>query len=166
MRTPASIYKHPIHPMLVVFPIGLWIFSLACDLIRLAGASAEIWTNVAFIAMVGGLIGALCAAVPGAIDLLYYKGGRSAGQENRLDPHGNQSHRSRALRDKHLAARQRSHPHGRRHEHSRAAFDCRRSTYRRIGLARWPDGACLWRRRRRSRIADASDPPPICRLDQ
>ena len=75
MRTPASIYKHPIHPMLVVFPIGLWIFSLACDLIRLAGASAEIWTNVAFIAMVGGLIGALCAAIPGAIDLLYYKGG-------------------------------------------------------------------------------------------
>ncbi|MEC5217317.1 putative membrane protein [Undibacterium sp. GrIS 1.8] len=75
MRTPASIYKHPIHGMLVVFPIGLWIFSLACDLIRLAGASSEIWTNVAFIAMVGGLIGALCAAVPGAIDLLYYKGG-------------------------------------------------------------------------------------------
>ena len=75
MRTPASIYKHPIHPMLVVFPIGLWIFSLACDLIRLAGASAEVWTNVAFIAMVGGLIGALCAAIPGAIDLLYYKGG-------------------------------------------------------------------------------------------
>ena len=75
MRTPASIYKHPIHPMLVVFPIGLWIFSLACDLIRLAGASAEIWTTVAFITMVGGLIGALCAAVPGAIDLLYYKGG-------------------------------------------------------------------------------------------
>lgn len=61
--------------MLVVFPIGLWIFSLACDLIRLAGASAEIWTTVAFIAIVGGLIGALCAAIPGAIDLLYYKGG-------------------------------------------------------------------------------------------
>jgi len=33
MRTPASILKHPIHPMLIVFPIGLWIFSLACDLI-------------------------------------------------------------------------------------------------------------------------------------
>ena len=28
MRTPASIFKHPIHPMLIVFPIGLWIFSL------------------------------------------------------------------------------------------------------------------------------------------
>ena len=38
MRTPEAIVKHPIHPMLIVFPIGLWIFSLACDLIRLAGA--------------------------------------------------------------------------------------------------------------------------------
>lgn len=75
MRTPASIFKHPIHPMLIVFPIGLWIFSLACDLIRLAGASSDAWATVAFYSMVGGLIGALCAAVPGFIDLLYYKGG-------------------------------------------------------------------------------------------
>jgi uncharacterized membrane protein len=75
MRTPASILKHPIHPMLIVFPIGLWIFSLACDLIRLAGASGEAWITVAFYSMVGGLIGALCAAVPGLIDLIYYKGG-------------------------------------------------------------------------------------------
>ena len=44
MRTPASIFKHPIHPMLIVFPIGLWIFSLACDLIRLAGATADAWS--------------------------------------------------------------------------------------------------------------------------
>ena len=75
MPSPASIFKHPIHPMLIVFPIGLWIFSLACDLIRLAGGSSDAWTTVAFYSMVGGLIGALCAAVPGFIDLLYYKGG-------------------------------------------------------------------------------------------
>ena len=30
MRTPANIAKHPIHPMLVAIPIGLWIFSLIC----------------------------------------------------------------------------------------------------------------------------------------
>jgi uncharacterized membrane protein len=58
MRTPASIVKHPIHPMLIVFPIGLWIFSLICDLIRLAGASPDVWATVAFYSMVGGLIGA------------------------------------------------------------------------------------------------------------
>ena len=75
MQTPASIFKHPIHPMLIVFPIGLWIFSLACDLIRLAGASGDAWSTVAFFSMIGGLIGALCAAVPGFIDLLFYKGG-------------------------------------------------------------------------------------------
>jgi len=75
MRTPASIFKHPIHPMLIVFPIGLWIFSLACDLIRLAGASGDAWSTVAFFTMIGGLIGALCAAVSGFIDLLFYKGG-------------------------------------------------------------------------------------------
>jgi uncharacterized membrane protein len=73
MRTPASIFGHPIHPMLIVFPIGLWIFSLAWDLIRLAGASGDAWSTVAFYSMVGGLIGALCAAVPGFIDLLSTK---------------------------------------------------------------------------------------------
>ena len=75
MRTPASIFKHPIHPMLIVFPIGLWIFSLACDLIRLAGAPGDAWSTVAFYTMVGGFIGALCAAIPGFIDFFYYKGG-------------------------------------------------------------------------------------------
>jgi uncharacterized membrane protein len=61
--------------MLIVFPIGLWGFSLACDLIRLAGAPGDAWITVAYYSMVGGFIGALCAAVPGLIDLIYYKGG-------------------------------------------------------------------------------------------
>ncbi len=74
MQTPASIFKHPIHPMLIVFPIGLWIFSLACDLIHVSGVPGA-WSIVAFYSMIGGLIGALCAAVPGFIDLLFYKGG-------------------------------------------------------------------------------------------
>ena len=75
MRTLASICEHPIHSMLVVFPIGLWSFSLACDLIRPVGTSAETWSTVAFITVVGGLIGALGAALSGAIDLRYYMGG-------------------------------------------------------------------------------------------
>lgn len=28
METPARVFDHPIHPMLIPFPIGLWVFSL------------------------------------------------------------------------------------------------------------------------------------------
>ncbi len=70
MRTPASIAKHPIHPMLVPIPIGLWIFSLVCDLIYMFGAGGDSFRTVAFYCMVGGLIGALFAAIPGLIDML------------------------------------------------------------------------------------------------
>jgi len=68
MNTPASIGKHPIHPMLVVFPIGLWIFSFISDLIFLLGKNL-LWSDIAFYTMLGGLIGALLAAVPGLIDM-------------------------------------------------------------------------------------------------
>jgi uncharacterized membrane protein len=70
MRTPASIAKHPIHPMIVPIPIGLWIFSFVCDLFHVFGAQSEAWTSVAFYTMAGGIIGALLAALPGLIDLL------------------------------------------------------------------------------------------------
>ena len=69
MRTPARIAKHPIHPMLVPIPIGLWLFSLACDLIGRFGGGGGAWTTVAFYTMVGGIVGALLAAVPGFIDV-------------------------------------------------------------------------------------------------
>lgn len=70
MRTPASIAAHPIHPMLVPIPIGLWIFSLVCDLIHAGGSTNPAWSTVALYTMGGGIVGALLAAVPGLIDLL------------------------------------------------------------------------------------------------
>ena len=50
----ATIAKHPIHPMLVVFPIGLWIFSLVCDLVYLFGPANPLWRDMAFYTMAGG----------------------------------------------------------------------------------------------------------------
>jgi len=70
MKTPASLRNHPIHAMLVVFPIGLWIFSLACDIIYHAGTHNIFWKSVAFYAMAGGVVGALAAAIPGFIDYM------------------------------------------------------------------------------------------------
>jgi uncharacterized membrane protein len=70
MRTPASIAGHPIHPMLITFPVGLFIFSLICDVVSTQSAEPATWALVAFYTMVGGLVGALAAAIPGLIDLL------------------------------------------------------------------------------------------------
>jgi len=70
MRTPANISGHPIHPMLVTIPIGLWIFSLVADLVALRSGDPETWSTVAYYALVGGIVGALLAALPGLVDLL------------------------------------------------------------------------------------------------
>ncbi len=71
MRTPASIAGHPIHPILVGIPLGLWLFSLVCDFAGLAaGNDQALWSALAWYTMVGGCIGAALAAIPGMIDLL------------------------------------------------------------------------------------------------
>jgi uncharacterized membrane protein len=74
MHTPASIAKHPVHPMLVTIPIGLWVMSLVCDLVRAGGSDNPAWSVVALYTMVGGIAGALVAAVPGFIDMLSLRG--------------------------------------------------------------------------------------------
>lgn len=70
MRTPASIAGHPIHPMVVPIAIGGFILSFVFDVVCLATGSTDPWATVAYYTMVGGIAGALCAAVPGFIDLL------------------------------------------------------------------------------------------------
>jgi uncharacterized membrane protein len=70
MRTPASVAGHPLHAMLIVFPVGLLIFSLICDLFSLRASDPAAWGTVALYTMAGGFISALVVAVPGLIDLL------------------------------------------------------------------------------------------------
>jgi len=71
--TPASIAKHPAHPMLVVLPLGLWIAALAFDIIH-AVSGAPVWRTLAFWNIAAGIIGALLAAVPGFVDYLDLEG--------------------------------------------------------------------------------------------
>jgi uncharacterized membrane protein len=70
MSAPASFKGHPFHPMLVALPIGLWVFSVVSDLIFKFGWGSQIWSDVAFYTLVGGIVGALIAALPGFIDLI------------------------------------------------------------------------------------------------
>ena len=74
MASPASLGKHPIHPMIIPFPIALWIFSLVADVIYLWRGN-PIWKDyISFYAMLGGILGAVVAAVPGFIDWLSISG--------------------------------------------------------------------------------------------
>jgi uncharacterized membrane protein len=68
METRATVAEHPIHPMLIPFPIALWIFSLASDLIFVFGFGGPVWKDVALYTMIGGIIGGLAAAIPGYVD--------------------------------------------------------------------------------------------------
>lgn len=70
MASPASMGKHPIHPMIIPFPIALWIFSLIADLIFLWRGN-PVWRDyVSFYTLLGGILGAAIAAVPGFVDWL------------------------------------------------------------------------------------------------
>lgn len=68
MKSRAGIAGHPIHPMLVPFPIALWIFSLASDFIYLFGFGGPVWKDIALYTIVAGIGGGLAAAVPGYLD--------------------------------------------------------------------------------------------------
>lgn len=70
MKTPASIYGHPIHPMIVPIPIGLFLFSYVADLATRFNVIGDAWPDIAFYCMGGGIVGALIAAIFGLIDLL------------------------------------------------------------------------------------------------
>ena len=68
MRSRAAIQSHPIHPMLVAFPIGLWVVSFILDVIGRINGDSTFWA-AGFYCVIGGCIGAALAAMPGAIDL-------------------------------------------------------------------------------------------------
>ena len=67
---PSTSFKgHPIHPILVVLPLGLWTFALVCDVATLLGGGQG-WQATALYVTGGGVVGALLAAIPGLVDLL------------------------------------------------------------------------------------------------
>jgi uncharacterized membrane protein len=68
-RSTASIAGHPLHPMLIPFPIAFFIATFACDLVYWQTANA-VWATAAIWLLGAGLIMAALAAVAGLIDFL------------------------------------------------------------------------------------------------
>jgi uncharacterized membrane protein len=67
MESRAKLFGHPIHPMLIPFPLGLLATALIFDLIHLLFDEASL-TRAAYYMIAAGIIGGLLAAVFGLID--------------------------------------------------------------------------------------------------
>ncbi len=69
MSSKAKLFGHPIHPMLVVFPLGLFATAVVFDIIGLIRAEGY-WSGIAFWMIAAGIVGGLLAAIFGLVDWL------------------------------------------------------------------------------------------------
>ena len=72
MASKASIAGHPVHPMIIPFPLALWTTSFVTDLLFYFTRSSVLPLISKFL-LAAGCIGAVVAAVPGIIDWLSIK---------------------------------------------------------------------------------------------
>ena len=72
MASKASIGGHPVHPILIPFPLALWSTSFATDVIYYFFRNDSL-ALISKYMLAAGCLGALAAAVPGIIDWLSIK---------------------------------------------------------------------------------------------
>lgn len=77
MESKTKVLGHPIHPMLIVFPLGLFISAVVFDIIYLIIGNA-IFPMISFYNIAFGVIGGLAAALFGFVDWLSLPGGTRA----------------------------------------------------------------------------------------
>ncbi len=77
MESKAKLFGHAIHPILIVYPLGLLSAAVVFDIIYLVTANPT-WLTVSFWMIAAGLIGGLMAAVFGLIDYLNIPNGTRA----------------------------------------------------------------------------------------
>src|SRR5438067_9987124 len=67
MESKAKLLGHPIHPMLIVFPLGLLATAVAFDIVALSTSDGS-WFRISFWMIAAGIIGGLLSAVFGLVD--------------------------------------------------------------------------------------------------
>lgn len=77
MESKAKAFGHAIHPIMIVFPLGLLATAVIFDVLYLATFNTT-WSIVSFWMIVSGIIGGLVAAVFGVIDFLNIPNGTRA----------------------------------------------------------------------------------------
>ncbi|HEU0035946.1 MAG TPA: DUF2231 domain-containing protein [Kofleriaceae bacterium] len=88
MESRAKLFGHPIHQMLIVFPLGLLATSFVFDIVYLVTANAR-WADIAFWMIASGIIGGLAAAIFGLVDWLAIPKGTRAKRIGALHGIGN-----------------------------------------------------------------------------
>ena len=88
MESRTKLFGHPVHPMLVVFPLGLLGMAVVFDIIRLATGNGY-WSEIAFWMMAAGIVAGLIAAPFGTIDWLAIPSGTRASRIGLLHGLGN-----------------------------------------------------------------------------
>jgi uncharacterized membrane protein len=89
MEARAKLFGHPIHQMLIVFPLGVLAMALFFDVIALVQGRHEGLFTASYYMIAGGIISGLVAAVFGLIDFLKIPGGTRAKRIGRLHGIGN-----------------------------------------------------------------------------
>jgi uncharacterized membrane protein len=74
----AGTYGHPVHPILVTLPIGMWVASFIFDIISRNADDGSAFANGAYWLIGLGIIGAALAALFGLMDLLRVRRGTRA----------------------------------------------------------------------------------------
>jgi uncharacterized membrane protein len=88
MKAKARLLGHPIHQMLIVFPLGLLATSLFFDIARLSSGNPQ-WATISYYLIGVGIVTGLVAAVFGLIDWLAIPGGTRAKRIGLLHGGGN-----------------------------------------------------------------------------
>jgi uncharacterized membrane protein len=88
MESRAKLFGHPIHQMLIVFPLGLLAMAVIFDIIALWSGQPH-WSDTAFRMMIAGLVTGVLAAPFGAIDWLAIPEGTRAKRIGALHGAGN-----------------------------------------------------------------------------
>ena len=88
MESRAKLFGHPIHQMLIVFPLGLLAMALIFDIIHLVTANGY-WSEIAYWMIAAGVISGLVAAPFGLIDWLGIPAGTRAKRIGALHGVGN-----------------------------------------------------------------------------
>lgn len=86
MRSKAHVKSHPIHPILIAFPIAFFTGTLLFDVLAWLLVRDDL-RLVAYYTELAGIVGAAAAAVPGIIDYLYTVPPKSSAKK-RATQHG------------------------------------------------------------------------------